>query len=518
MPVGADSMASAEHIADLEPAHWIGGAWEPVGDPSAALADPTHVVRSANPAHPSETVWMGRCDPEAADRAVRAARGAFRAWRDAGFEARKAILLRWQEVTQRHAERIARTITREMGKTLAESRLEAKALGEKVTVTLDPVSQGRVGGYVLPLGETRQGRCAFMPHGVMAVIAPFNFPAHLANGHFVPALLAGNSVVLKPSERTPRVGQLLAELSAEAGFPPGIFNVVQGGAATASRLASHPDVDGILFTGSWPVGRRILESNLGRPGRIVALEMGGSNVSAVCADCDLRQAVIECVRASFATTGQRCTCTRRIVVEAAIADRFVSALAKAASTLLVGPGDSSDPVFMGPLVSEPALAAALSFQRDRAAEGASVVMPSVRMDREGWFASPGILQVPRFTRERDAEVFGPVVQVSVASGEDDLIDQANATEYGLAASVFTRDRARWERVSREIKAGCVNWNVGTAGASSRLPFGGLGLSGNHRPAAAFSVDYCAYPVAHLEESGTAAPVPEGMLWRDSWLQ
>lgn len=499
------------------PAHWIAGAWEPVSEPRAQIADPTHVVRSANPAHPSETVWMGLCEPEAADRAVTAARGAWRAWRDAGLEARKAVMLAWQSVTQRNVERIARCITREMGKTIAESRLEAKALGEKVAVTLDPISQSRVGGYEIPISDTRRGVCAFRPHGVMAVIAPFNFPAHLANGHFVPALLAGNTVVLKPSERTPAVGQLLAELSAEAGFPPGVFNVVQGGAATAARLVAHADVDGILFTGSWPVGRRILQANIDRPGRIVALEMGGSNASIVCGDCDLRQAVIECARASFATTGQRCTCTRRIVVHASIADRFVAALGRAASTLVIGSGDAAEPVFMGPLVTESAMEAALQFQRDRARAGGRVVLQSARLDREGWFVTPGIIEVDRFTRETDAEVFAPIVQVAVADRDEDLVEQANATEFGLAASVFTQDRARWERIARDVRAGCINWNMGTAGASSKLPFGGLGLSGNHRPAAAFSVDYCAYPVAHMEERGTAAAVPEGMLWKDSWL-
>jgi succinylglutamic semialdehyde dehydrogenase len=499
------------------PAHWIGGEWESAGEACAQLSDPGHVVRSANPAHPSETVWMGQCDPEAADRAVAAARAAWRGWRDAGLEARKSALLAWQSVTQRHMERIARCITREMGKTLAESRLEAKALGEKVSVTLDPISQARVSGYEVPIAETRRGICAFRPHGVMAVIAPFNFPAHLANGHIVPALLAGNTVVLKPSERTPAVGQLLAELSSEAGFPQGVFNVVQGGAATAARLVAHQDIDGILFTGSWPVGRRILQANIDRPGRIVALEMGGSNAAIVCEDCDLRQAVIECVRASFATTGQRCTCTRRIIVHASVADRFIAALGRAASTLVIGPGDASEPVFMGPLVTESAMEAALQFQRERARAGARVVLQSARVDREGWFVTPGIMEVDRFTRETDAEVFAPIVQVSVARGDDDLVDQANATEFGLAASVFTQDRARWDRISRDVRAGCVNWNVGTAGASSKLPFGGLGLSGNHRPAAAFSVDYCAYPVAHMEERSAAAAVPEGMLWKDTWL-
>jgi succinylglutamic semialdehyde dehydrogenase len=303
-------------------------------------------------------------------------------------------------------------------------------------------------------------------------------------------------VVLKPSEKTPGVGQLAASLMDEAGLPRGVFNVVQGAGDVAARLVSHPGVDGILFTGSWPVGRKILEANLDTPGRIVALEMGGNNPAVVLDDAPFDHAVAECLRAGFATTGQRCTCTRRIIVQRGIAGRFMDALVAAASKLRAGPG-RSEGVSMGPLISAAAVEAVLEFQ-----ELGWALLRARRLPEagRGHFVSPGVIEVEGFSLESDCEVFGPLVQVAVVDGLDEAIEQANMTRYGLAASIFTAGEAAAERFFREVRAGCINWNTGTAGASSKLPFGGVGLSGNHRPAAAFAVDFCAYPVACMIES------------------
>ena len=424
---------------------------------------------------------------------------------------------RWKHAAADRVERLAALIGLETGKIASEARAEAGLVATKVDITLGPHSSGRVTGYDVAAGETRIGRCSFRPHGVMAVLGPYNFPAHLPNGHIVPALLAGNTVVFKPSDKTPAVGQALAEIAEAADLPPGVFNLVQGGSGPASRLVADQGVDGILFTGSWPVGRRILEANLDSPGRIVALELGGSNPAVVMPDADLRQAVVECARAAFATTGQRCTCTRRIVLHADIADRFIDIFCKVASTLVVGPGDSSDPVFMGPMINAEAVDAVLAFQDELQGQGGQVLVQSSRIDGAGHFVTPGVVLVDRFDVERDRECFGPLVQISIAADFDDAIEQANATRYGLAASIFTRDDATWNRFLAECRAGCVNRNCGTAGASGTLPFGGLGLSGNHRPAGAFSVDYCAHPVASMIESGEGAAVPPGMLLENHWL-
>ncbi len=471
---------------------------------------------STNPADPEAVVWSGTPTVDHVDPAVAAARAALPGWSATPIDERIAVLRAWAETTRKHVERIAGVITDEMGKTLAESRFEANALGSKVEITLGSESMGRVAEYEVPINDSRVGRCRFKPHGVLAVIGPFNFPAHLPNGHFVPALLMGDTVVVKPSDKTPAVGQLLAELMHEAGVPKGVFNVIQGEADVASALVSHDDIDGVLFTGSWPVGRRIMEANLDRPGRMLALEMGGNNPAVILPDAHFRQAAIECARAAFATTGQRCTCTRRIIVHREVADRFIAALAQMASTLIIGPGRSENPVFMGPLATEAGLTQVLDAQAALVAAGGRVVVESTAMDRPGAFITPGVIEVDGFSPDRDEEIFGPIAQVTVVDDLDAAIEQANATRFGLAASIFTQDETAFETFFHAVNAGCINWNTGTAGASSKLPFGGLGISGNHRPAAAFAAEYCAYPVANMVESGEDAAVPAGMTWDDDW--
>jgi succinylglutamic semialdehyde dehydrogenase len=301
-----------------------------------------------------------------------------------------------------------------------------------------------------------------------------------------------------------------------------VVNLVQGRADTAQRLVRHAHVDGILFTGSWPVGRAILEANLDAPGRICALEMGGNNAALILPDADLRQAVIECVRSAFISTGQRCTCTRRLLVHESVASRVIPAICKAASNLVIGDPAAAHPVFMGPLIADSARRAVLDAQSLFLAADATPLMPCTALDAEGWYLTPGVLRVSQFAADErgpgaDLEVFGPLLRVAVVRSLDEGLEQVNATRYGLAASIFTKDPAAIDRFLHEARAGCVNVNTGTAGASSKLPFGGLGLSGNHRPAGSFSLDYCAYPVAGMLESGQAAQLPTGMHFDEGWL-
>ncbi|MBM4098376.1 MAG: aldehyde dehydrogenase family protein [Planctomycetes bacterium] len=467
-------------------------------------------IVSHDPARPGTVVGRARVDPAAVGHAVRAARGAFPGWSALTMDERAERLRAWSAACARSVERIAGLITRETGKILPESRQEAQLLSDKVAVTLEERVRGRIADHDVAGTGTRSNRCTWRPYGVMAVIGPFNFPAHLPNGHWVPALLAGNTVVFKPSEKAPATGALMAELMAEAGMPEGVFNLVQGRGDAAAALVAHEGVDGILFTGSWPVGRRILEANLDRPGRMVALEMGGSNPAVVMDDADLRQAVIECVRCAFLSSGQRCTCTRRVVVHRAVADRFIAAFVAAARSITVGPGDAVPVPFMGPVISREAREAVLAFQRECAARGEDVLLESRALPGEGWFITPGVLRARRFERATDREVFGPVVRISAADGLDDAIEQANATEFGLAASVFTRSEGVVQAAMARLRAGCINVNCGTAGASGKLPFGGLGRSGNLRPAGAAMIDACAYPVASMAEPGDAAVIPPGL--------
>lgn len=504
------------------PADWIGGREVPL--PGDSLA-------SRNPARPAEVVWQGSPVLSHVDEAIAAAQAARGAWARWPEARRFAALRRFRDLCKARAESMARLIADEVGKALWDARAEADLLAIKVDVTLDASEHGglrRVAGFDLSLGPSRWGKTWFRPHGVMAVLGPYNFPAHLPNGHIVPALALGNAVVFKPSDKAPAVGQTLVawlnEALAEEGAPPGVVNLVQGGVEIASALVRHPGPDGISFTGSWPVGRRILEANLDRPGRILALEMGGNNPSIVMPDADLRQAAIEIVRSAFVTTGQRCTCTRRLVVLRDVADRFVRAIVEMASRLRVGDPLADPAPFMGPIITREARDAVLSASSRFVAEGARALLEPRALESEsgGFFLSPGILQVDRFTSGdvgpgADVEVFGPLLRVSVVDSFDEALEQANATRFGLASSLFARDAGKVERFLSEARAGCVNVNTGTAGASGKLPFGGLGFSGNHRPAGSFALDYCAYPVAGMIESGSAAPIPVGMVFEDGFL-
>lgn len=495
-------------------------------------------LRSTNPADPSQVIWQGTPNAAHVDEAIAAARAVQPRWAALPVERREAMLRRFADICRARADDIAQLICAETGKAVWDSKAEAGLLAAKVDITLaDSEGQNwgraRVAGFTTAIGPSREGRAWFRPHGVLAVLGPFNFPAHLPNGHIVPALLMGNTIVFKPSDKTPAVGQMLGELLQQAldeegitrDIGGGVVNVVQGAAGPAKALVAHDGIDGILFTGSWPVGRSILEANLDRPGRIVALELGGNNPAVVLPDADLRQAAIECVRSAFVTTGQRCTCTRRLIVHEAVADRLLPTMIKAASTLLVGDPTSEPQPFMGPLVTEQARDAVHQFQASAARHGARVVLESTPLEgMVGHYATPGIIEVERFVASddgsepgADVEVFGPLLRYTIVKDLDDAMAQANATRFGLAASIFTRDESAIARFQAQARAGCININTGTAGASSKLPFGGLGHSGNHRPAGSYSLDYCAYPVAGLIESADAAQMLPGMLFKDEWL-
>jgi succinylglutamic semialdehyde dehydrogenase len=509
-----------------------------VGDASHELTGETLASRS--PAQPDRVVWRGAPRVEHVDEAVAAAREALATWSRTTIEQRADALRSYQSLVVEHEDTITELISIETGKALWDARGEAKALAAKVDITLDSSEhsgRSRVTGFEMELTESRRARCVFRPHGVMAVIGPFNFPAHLPNGHIIPALLTGNTIVFKPSDKTPAVGQLLAELLREglvrAGAPAGVVNLVQGGADVAQRLTTHDGVDGILFTGSWPVGRAILEANLDHPGRIVALEMGGNNPAIVMPDADVRQTAIECVRAAFVTTGQRCTCTRRLIIHEDVAETLIPLIQKTTSNLIIGDpkgiggGSRNQAVFMGPMIRAEVRDALLRDQRRLIDAGAEPLMEATAMEHPsgGHYITPGILRVASFTTGTDpasqpgcdVEFFGPLLRISTVGSFDEAVEQANATRFGLASAMFSTDNQTIESFLTRARAGCINVNTGTAGASSKLPFGGLGHSGNHRPAGAFSLDYTAYPVATLHESGDAATVLPGMRFEDDWL-
>ena len=356
-------------------------------------------------------------------------------------------------------------------------------------------------------------RVTYRPRGVLAVYGPFNFPSHLPIGHIAPALATGNTVVFKPSELAPAVGAWLAELWREAGLPPGALELVQGGPATGRALAVHPDLDGILFTGSYAMGRALREATFDQPGKLLALEQGGSNPIVVCADADLDLAVAESALSVAATTGQRCSCARRFFVERAVFEPFAEKLARVLAGLRVGP-PLEPGVFMGPLVS---LAAHARFEalRAKAGEAGGERILAADPGLPPPYTGAGLV---RFASTRQThpyqreENFGPEAALYPVGDLDEAIAAANDSDYGLAASVFSRDRRSYERCVARVRTGVLNWNRGTIGASGRLPFGGGGRSGNDRPAGVSAALYCTVPQAHMESEAGFDPksLPPGM--------
>jgi succinylglutamic semialdehyde dehydrogenase len=468
----------------------------------------SETLESVSPSDPSDVV--GRfpvADAAAVDDAVARARAAFPAWRDAGLAARAAVLERFARIAGERAEELAVLIAREVGKARWDAAGEARLLAPKVAVTLGDGMR-----LVAPLEPAPGQRATWRPRGVLAVYGPFNFPAHLPNGHIVPALATGNTVVFKPSEIAPAVGAWMVECWREAGLPEGVLEMVQGGPETGRALA-RSEVDGILFTGSYGTGRALREATLDAPEKLLALELGGSNAILVCADADLELAVAETALSVAASTGQRCTCARRLFVERAVLEEFQERLCRVLGGLRIGP-PLEEGVFMGPLASADAHARFETMRSQAAAAGGERVL-SVDLGLPAPYTGAGLVrfastaQTHPYQRE---ELFGPEAALYPVDDLDEAIAAANDSDYGLAASVLTRDRAKYARCVGRVRTGLLNWNKATVGASGRLPFGGSGKSGNDRPAGVTSTLYCTAPQAHLESEAVFDPgsLPPGM--------
>jgi len=467
------------------------------------------ILRSVSPADPSDEI--GRFpiwDELAIDDAVDRARRAFPAWRDAGFEARAALLRRFRDLAKARQEELAQLIAREVGKALWDARGEAGLIAPKVDVTLEDGMR-----FVAPIEAGAAARALHHPRGVLAVLGPFNFPAHLPNGHIVPALATGNCVVFKPSDLTPAVGEWMARAWRDASLPPGVFELVQGRAATGQALALHPRVDGILFTGSWNVGRALANATLDQPGKILALEMGGKNAMIVWRDADLRLAAAEAALSIASTTGQRCSCLSRIFVHREVEAEFTQRLVRVLSGLRIGP-PLEPGTFMGPLVSRPAFEKVMRY-RALANEAGGERIFRGEIDRIAPYVAPALVRfgslVQNHPYQRE-EIFGPEAALYPISDLEEAIAAVNDSDFGLAASVITRERKTFEHCVGRVQTGVLNWNRGTVGASGKLPFGGGKKSGNHRPAAILATLYCTEPQSMLLHEGgfDAKSLPPGV--------
>ena len=461
---------------------------------------------STEPATGNE-IWRGKIGDvdQAMDRALAAKPG----WARESVARRMELARRFANQVLKHAEPFAELIARETGKPLWEARTEVEAVKNKVEISISAYAE-RTGQKKLDGALQGSAALRHKPHGVMAVLGPYNFPAHLPNGHIVPALIAGNVVVFKPSEKTPAVGEFLVKLFHEAEFPEDVIQCVHGGASIGKALVGHPDIDGLLFTGSANAGIAINRKLASNPGKIVALEMGGNNPIIALPTPKIEDAAVTIVQSAFTTAGQRCTAARRLIVPDAFYDEIVPAVASLAQRLLVDEPFAEPQPFMGTVIDNEAADILLESRAALLDHGGVDVLAMERLEDGLPFLSPGIIDVTAIEERPDIELFGPLLQVIRVADFDAAIAEANATRYGLSASLIGGGPADFEQFWTEARAGIVNWNRPTNGASSAAPFGGIGLSGNHRPAAYYAADYCAYPVASTEMDQPRASIGVGL--------
>lgn len=468
--------------------NYINGEW---------LAGSGAELATIDPSTGRQTWTSNASSPDDIARAAQAAHDSFEAWSLTPLAERIAIATRFRDLLKDNAESLAATIAEEVGKPLWEARTEVATMANKIDISVQ-AHAARTGESATKVADGN-AVLRHRPHGVFAVYGPYNFPGHLPNGHIVPALIAGNTLLFKPSEYAPRTAVKTVQLWEQAGLPKGVLNLVNGGRDTGIALGQQALIDGVLFTGSSQTGAALHKQFGGQPGKMLALEMGGNNPLVVWGVKDIDAAVHHTVMSAFISAGQRCTCARRLVIEeGAAGDAFLARLVAVAAQLQVGPSNAEPQPFMGPVVSSAVAARLVQAQEDMVAKGGKLLLAMRQLDPNTGFVTAGIVDTTDAQDIPDEEWFGPLLQVIRVASFDDALRVANATQYGLAASLLSPSEDLWQRFAVRARAGIVNWNRPTTGAASSAPFGGVGKSGNHRPSAYYAADYCAYPVASIE--------------------
>ncbi|MDP9087002.1 MAG: succinylglutamate-semialdehyde dehydrogenase [Pseudomonadota bacterium] len=463
-------------------------------------------IVSTEPASGAE-LWTGAIGDAAAE--VAAARAAWPAWAAQSVTFRIETLRRFANVVRAKAEPFADLIARETGKPFWEAQAEVASVIAKVEISVAAYSErtpmrkmeGALGSKVAVRHK---------PHGVLAVLGPYNFPAHLPNGHIVPALIAGNAVVFKPSEKTPASGAYLVDCFHEAGVPVGALRLLIGGPDEGRALASEPGIDGLLFTGSARAGMSLHHQFAETPHKILALELGGNNPIVAWNIRDVDAAATMIVQSAFLSAGQRCTACRRLIVEDGKEGPLIEAILKLIDRIIVDEPMADPQPFMGPVIDIAAADALQDGFVDLMMKGGKVIRRLDRAYEERPYLTPALIDVTDVKDRADEELFGPVLQLIRVKDFDAAIDESNATRFGLAASLIGGTAQMYDRYWANVRAGVINWNKPTNGAPSNAPFGGVGLSGNHRPSAYYAADYCAYPVTSVESDIVRASIAQGL--------
>ncbi|MBB3763258.1 succinylglutamate-semialdehyde dehydrogenase [Sphingomicrobium lutaoense] len=454
-----------------------------------------------------EQIWTGEIGDAAEEVAI--ARKSWAEWAAHSFTYRAETLRRFANVVRAKEQEFADLIAREAGKPFWEAKTEVGAVVGKVDISIKAYSE-RTPNRTSEAAMGSKVAVRHKPHGVLAVLGPYNFPAHLPNGHIVPALLAGNAVVFKPSEKTPASGAFLVDCFHEAGVPEGVLRLLIGGPDEGKALASHPGIDGLLFTGSAKVGKILHRQFADTPQKLLAIEAGGNNPLVAWDMKDIHAAAAIITQSAFLSAGQRCTCARRLIVPEEGHEQLLEETLKLVDRIMVDHPHADPQPFMGPLIDNEAADMVQDQYMNLMMKGGTPIRRLDRPYEERPYLTPAIIDVTNVKNRPDEEIFGPVLQLIRVRDFDEAIDEANRTRFGLAASVLTRTPEYYDKFWANVRAGVINWNKPTNGAPSTAPFGGVGISGNHRPSAFYAADYCAYPVTSVESELCRANIGQGL--------
>ncbi len=453
------------------------------------------------------TLWTGSSGD--ADAVVDQARDAWPGWAATALLKRIEAVRRYGNRIRADGDELAELIARETGKPLWEARTEVESVVKKVDISVNAFAE-RTPQRQLSSAPNMRAALRHKPHGVLAVLGPYNFPAHLPNGHIVPALIAGNTVIFKPSEKTPAVGQYLVDAFEKAGLPAGVVNILHGGPDIGKQLTANEGLDGVLFTGSARTGIALNRQFANRPDKILALEMGGNNPIIAWDTDDIHSAAVLIVQSAFLSAGQRCSAASRLIVKDSLYDRIIREVKHIADRLIIDEPFASPAPFMGPVIDNETADGLTESFLALMSHGGKPIKHMARPVAGRPFLTPGIIDVTDLDERPDIELFGPILQVVRVADFEDAIAEANNTRYGLSSALIGGTAQQYDQYWANSRAGIVNWNKMTVGASSDAPFGGIGLSGNHRPSAYYAADYCAYPVVSMEAEQARASIGVGL--------
>lgn len=430
--------------------------------------------------------------------ASQSAKKAFEKWSRVSVEDRISVIQNYQKYLKANIDELSFRLSKETGKPPYESTAELNSMIAKADISIEAFSKKK-SAQSFSIAETLAWE-RHKPHGMVGVIGPYNMPGHLPNGHILPAILAGNTVLFKPSELTPDTAIWMTKAWEEAGLPAGVLNLLQGYTATGVEILNQEDLKAVFFTGSSATGAAIHKHFAGRPWVLLALEMGGNNPLIIHQIGErFEEAADMTIESAYISAGQRCTCARRLILlKDEEGDRFLDYLIKKVEKVKAGFYYDEDEAFMGPLISEKS-AEKVQEQVDHLLKnGSKELVPLRKLRGSANLLSPCIIDSTDRRIHYDDEIFGPVLQVFRVDTFEEAIKEANNTQYGLAAALFSNNRKLYESFLENSQAGIVNFNRKTTGASSKLPFGGIKQSGSHWPGAYTAADYCSYPVASLE--------------------